>query len=232
LTAIETSPQNENECNPILKYSVFLNDTEWSLEDFVEKVSHEHKYDIVTSFHSWYAISPSYLVKLFRFLQTDGIMALTIAPFKNNIINQITSVVDEFVRSKFPTKDKPYPMKKIKNDPCRNFAEDILFACETFFGKSGITTKKSLVRIRTSEFLDESGALTKKGRMIADLFAHRILSLDEDTYAAVASVITAHTRDGYVPCEEWHIDIDKAEVLAHGRARLFGIQVPLYAAAT
>jgi hypothetical protein len=222
LTALETSHQTEYA--DILKYSVFLNGPEWSLESFVKKAGNDYRYDIITSIHSWYVIDPIYLINLYRLLQDEGVMAFIIAPFSGNIINQITSVVDSFIRKELKSKDTAYPMKVAQTDPYRNFAEDIREACWTFFGKHGTQIHIRKPHIRTEQFMLPNGQLTPTAKAVTDFFAHRMLPLplNNEVYNAVAKVIAENDQDGRLFCEEWDIIVDKAETMRNRQDELFG----------
>jgi hypothetical protein len=223
LTAIETSPQTEP--LPILQHSVFLNGSEWGLEQFLEKAPRDYKYDIMTSVHSWYVIDPIYILSIFRLLQSDGVMAFIIAPYRNNIINKITGVVDGFIREKFRSRDASYPMKEVKEDPYRNFGEDVLIACRWFFGNDADAVKllkRDNATIDTRKLLTTKGTLTSDGKAVAEFFAHGMIKMNDKIYAAVAEAIKASDVNGLLPCAEWDIIIDKGKIMTRGQERLFG----------
>jgi Methyltransferase domain len=228
LTAIEPSPQAEP--LPLLQHSVFLNGSEWGLEEFLQVAPHDYKYDIITSVHSWYVIDPIYILSLFRLLQRDGVMAFIISPLENNIINKITIVVDAFIREKHRNREISYSMKKIKDDPYRNFGEDILAACRHYFGDDDdaikVVKRKDAV-IATRRLVTAKGALTSEGKAIAEFFTHGLVRLNDEMCSAVAEVINRSNFNGQLPCTEWDIIIDKEKILTRGQERLFGgIAVP------
>lgn len=218
LTAIETSKQRNPE--PILKYSAFLNDR--SFEDFVPELPRDHKYDLITSIHSWYVIDPLFLLHAYRLLSENGVLLLVMAPYEENVFNEITHIIDGEIAERNDLRESAYPAKRITADPYRNYAEDIVEACNEFFGSNNIQPRRNRGTIERS-LLINGGGLTNEAKSIVNFFCHRTITADQKLYDKVASRLTNYGAPTHFPCDEWYIVLERASIVEQKRSEIFQV---------
>lgn len=212
LQAIETSIQNPENVHNILKYSPFLNGPEWTFEDFVSKAPYEYSFDLITSIHSWYVIDPIYLLDAYRTLSPIGIIALIISPYKNNVLNTIIGTIDTLIGRSTGYAGEAYAEKVVVEDPYRNFAEDVLAACNRFFVADGVELTKREVAI-PRDCLISAGRLNDSGKQIARFFCHGIIEPNAALFTEVEiAIIKTYGDANTFPCEEWNIIVDRRSI--------------------
>lgn len=89
-----------------------------------ENFQNNEKYDIITSFHSFYYINPESAVKIFRKLNKGGVAIIIIEPIKNNIPTQFRDFLRKLVKKHYNSEDVIRVLKtnKIRFKIIRNTA--------------------------------------------------------------------------------------------------------------
>jgi hypothetical protein len=229
LTAIDTSWQTE--VKPLLRHCTFLHGKRWTFESFAETFPRAHKFDLITSLHSWYVIDPIYLVEAYRRLSARGALVVTMGPYaanhdhRGNFINVATGVIDALVAdgANLVPMDDVYLGKVIRSDPYRNYGEDIVEACRSFFGIPDMDFfVQSYERpIAAASVLDEGG-LTPSGRDIIRFFAHDlpVPGGEEVLFAKVFDALTDLVIDGMLPAAEIDVIVDRSTITRRQRDKL------------
>ncbi len=246
LTAIDTSEHEEEETDEVLRYSPFFRGAAWTFEEACKRAPRARKFDLITSLHSWYVISPIYLVEAYRRLSNLGILLVTLGPWGEkegypaptdgggNFINQITGAADELVARRFRRRqgDDEYADKVISDDPYRNYAEDIRVAFDVFFGTVDRDFHcKPCPRWVDADLVLAPDGLSELGRSVAEFFLHGVRNVSVDDLAERArDRLSRHvcTVDGKpkLPAFEWDFSVTKDQIFRHRRSELRVVPIP------
>jgi SAM-dependent methyltransferase len=233
LTAIDTSQQRE--VDDVLEYSVFLNGGGWSFEDFCKSSPPSEKFDLITCLHGWYLIDPIYLLEAYRKLTHSGVLVVSLGPhnagthangrpYRGNFINTLTSVVDGVLASaRSDSTEKNYTEKVIRDDPYRNYAEDLAVAMRRFFGEpgddAGFYMDVHEREVPAVAILNEK-SLTDLGKAITIFFTHgiRVPIAEKVLFSRVHGALRPLvSSDGTLPATEVDFSIHRRQIAMRHR---------------
>lgn len=215
----------------------FLNDPEWTFEHFCQKTPRAVKFDLITCLHSWYLIDPVFLIDAYRRLSEHGILIVSLGPHwkreksettpgcEGNFINTVTSAIDEVLAAHLRrnVREDAYSEKVIRDDPYRNYAEDVEKAFGTFFGTSGVDFFGDYCdRWVPGGSILKNNELTSVGKEIVDFFLHGLSrGVDKDAlFEKIHQQLKQLEHNGQLPACEWDFSIDRAQVAKRRRDEL------------
>lgn len=230
LTAIDTSWQASP--SPVLDYATFLHGKRWTFEHLSTALPRHQKFDLITSLHSWYVIDPIYLVEAYRRLSAHGTLIMTMGPYGpgeghgGNFINMATGTIDALIATEagLEPKDDLYLHKVIRDDPYRNYAEDIVGACIHFFGQKDEDFFTDIEdRPVPADLVLEEAQLNDVGKAISSFFAHGFPPKGGEAamFAQVFDLFAGlKTDNGMLPAAEIDITIDRETIMRRQAKRL------------
>ena len=174
------------------------------------------QFDLITSIHSFYLIDPSYLLRAYDLLSDSGLMLILSSPYRNNIFNLITAVVDQHLPESDPriTPPEPYRNKVVLEDSFRNFAEDLHAMASSYFGDKTVFKAEYEQSIDARLLLTTSKKLTKLARRAISLFSNEWL-LPKDLKKAKQELvrkIADSVENGRVRNDNWVLMVSKRNV--------------------
>jgi len=227
LTAIETSLQAEQSLAPVLKYSAFLNSEEAKFEQFARTLHEDCKFDLITSVHSWYLIDPIELIRAYRMLSEDGLLAILTAPFEGNVINWVVHHIDEAIVKSRPMLRQPPQKKAVQSDTLRNYGEDIVLACEVIFDRAKGMDVSTIEKFARSDGLAGSNVGKMLDAMeIVRAFSHGLVPIEQIDHVKIVEDISGRALDNRFPCNEIAIVVSKAKIAESLRSVLFHSSSP------
>lgn len=226
LTAIDSSVHTSP--LELLTQSVYWTATKGQVEGFLQRQTKSERFDLITSLHSWYVVDPLHIIEAYRRLTSEGIFVVATSPFREgptpmdkeptsgNFINVISGVADKHLRGvRSPGATiAPYDYKNIKEDPFRNYGEDIVTVFNSFFGKVGECWGFELIRrtIDSALIMDADG-LTETGRLIAKFFTHGLPLADETAFfREVHERLWDFQKGDKLAADDFVLYVDKVEL--------------------